>query len=252
MTAEVSTLLERVVEGYKDEGEGKKTELVTRDLLGGCAAAEVDLELRVPAAWESRVSPSSEKVQVQHRKLSPAPRHLHDLNLSPPSLSATSLGLKPPPPATSAAPVAYHSACTLEKVRSALERESRLVTNSRPALLPRPDVGSPSSSPPSSTSSSFAVASTTVTTTTSSSTKRRAADRQEEEEEAGATTGSDAAGGREMAVAACPECLLYVLVCKVDPRCPRCAAHVPVSELRKKKPRFDLNFSLQPGNNNDS
>ncbi|URE32404.1 hypothetical protein MUK42_04334 [Musa troglodytarum] len=48
-----------------------------------------------------------------------------------------------------------------------------------------------------------------------------------------------------MAVAGCPVCLLYVLVSAVDPRCPRCAAHVPVHNEPKKRPKFDLNSPTQ-------
>ncbi|RRT74476.1 hypothetical protein B296_00003557 [Ensete ventricosum] len=199
MAAEVSSSA-RTLAGCKEEGEGER-ELVTRDLLGG----EVVLELQVPTAGERRLDLSS----------STATRNLHDLNLSPPSPSVTSLGLKPEA-VTSAAPVEYQSVCTLEKVKSALERESRLVATTEP-LFPRPDGFS--LSPPS----------------TSSSTKRQAED----------------AGGRTMAVAACPVCLLYVLISTVDPRCPRCAAHVPVNGPRKK-PCIDLNFSLQPGNHHDT
>ncbi|KAJ8490317.1 hypothetical protein OPV22_012038 [Ensete ventricosum] len=209
MAAEVSSSA-RTLAGCKEEGEGER-ELVTRDLLGG----EVVLELQVPTAGERRLDLSSGKTYLRQRESSTATRNLHDLNLSPPSPSVTSLGLKPEA-VTSAAPVEYQSVCTLEKVKSALERESRLVATTEP-LFPRPDGFS--LSPPS----------------TSSSTKRQAED----------------AGGRTMAVAACPVCLLYVLISTVDPRCPRCAAHVPVNGPRKK-PCIDLNFSLQPGNHHDT
>ncbi|RWW74885.1 hypothetical protein BHE74_00017127 [Ensete ventricosum] len=219
MAAEVSSSA-RTLAGCKEEGEGER-ELVTRDLLGG----EVVLELQVPTAGERRLDLSvyrrrfpwlqSGKTYLRQRESSTATRNLHDLNLSPPSPSVTSLGLKPEA-VTSAAPVEYQSVCTLEKVKSALERESRLVATTEP-LFPRPD--GLSLSPPS----------------TSSSTKRQAED----------------AGGRTMAVAACPVCLLYVLISTVDPRCPRCAAHVPVNGPRKK-PCIDLNFSLQPGNHHDT
>ncbi|URD98082.1 hypothetical protein MUK42_30845 [Musa troglodytarum] len=205
MATEVSSSA-RTLAGCKEEGEGER-ELVTRDLLGG----EVGHELQVPTAGERRLDLSSGKTYLQQRERSPATCNLHDLNLSPPSLSVASLGLKLEA-ATSAVHVEYQSVCTLEKVKSALERESRLVATAEP-LFPRPDGFSPS--PPS----------------TSSSTKRQAED----------------AGGRMMAVAACPVCLLYVLISTVDPRCPRCTAHVPVNGPGKK-PCIDLNFSLQPGN----
>lgn len=59
MVAEVSSLA-RMVDTYKEEGEGK-TELVTLDLLGGCgdgdaatavAAAEVNLDLQIRASGD--------------------------------------------------------------------------------------------------------------------------------------------------------------------------------------------------------
>ncbi|XP_074577129.1 uncharacterized protein LOC141833552 [Curcuma longa] len=233
MVAEVSSLA-RMVEGYKEEGEGN-SELVTLDLLGGCCAgdggaataAEVNLEFQIRTAGEMRLAPSSAKLCHQQTMPSPASPHLHDLSLSPPWLSAASVGRKPPPVATA---VAYHSVCTLEKVKSALERESRLAADARV-----PVVHLRSASPPSSSRSSLSSAPTTTITTNSSSAKRR---RNEPDE---------LNGEPAMAVAACPDCLLYVLICKVEPRCPRCAAHVPVNGTNKKPRRIDLNFSFQTG-----
>ncbi|XP_010941601.1 uncharacterized protein [Elaeis guineensis] len=226
MAADVG-FLARMLSGYKEEGEGK-SDLVTRDLLGGGAVlrspAEVDLDLQVPAGWERRLDLLSGKTYLQKRESNPSPHNLQDLNLPPPPSSATAgvlpenstaLDLKLVAPVPSAA--AYQSVCTLEKVKSALERESRIRI---PHHRPRSDASpSPSSS------------------TTSSSIKRRAAADQDEE---GVTDGSDSSGG--MIAAACPGCLLYVLIAKVDPRCPRCDSHVPIPTL-KKKLRIDLNSS---------
>ncbi|KAG6488425.1 hypothetical protein ZIOFF_049668 [Zingiber officinale] len=286
MVAEVSSF-SRMVDTYKEEGEGK-TELVTLDLLGGCgdsdaatavAAAEVNLELQIRASGDIRLAasvrlvvhtlidllcfscarrllrfdppgssgfrrigsfgfisnnfcliPWSQSAMLPHQqtKLSPANPHLHDLSLAPPWLFASSPSRKPPPAATAAA---YHSVCTLEKVKSALERESRLAADGR-APVPLPD----SASPPSPSWSSSSSAPATTITTSSSSAKRRPNEPDE-------TDGEPA-----MAAAACPECLLYVLIYKVEPRCPRCAAHVPVNGT-SKKPRIDLNFSFQTERN---
>ncbi|XP_065015113.1 transcription factor PCF2-like [Musa acuminata AAA Group] len=223
MAAEVSSLA-TTLGAYEDEAEGE-SELVTRDLLGGGGgggagggggggAGDVDLQLHVPAGWPTRIDLPSGKTSLEQRDPDPAPRHLHDLNLSPPSPSVASLALELASPSAE-----YQSVCTLEKVKSALERESRLVATTGPA-----------SPPPSST--------TTTTSSSSSSsavsTKRRAPTSPDE----------DGAAGSTMAVATCPVCLLYVLVSKAEPRCPRCAAHVPVNDLLKKKPRIDLNSSL--------
>ncbi|CAD5187357.1 unnamed protein product [Musa acuminata subsp. malaccensis] len=211
MAAEVSSLA-TTLGAYEDDAEGE-SELVTRDLLGGGGggAGDVDLQLHVPAGWPTRIDLPSGKASLEQRDPDPAPRHLHDLNLSPPSPSVASLALELASPSAE-----YQSVCTLEKVKSALERESRLVATTGPA-----------SPPPSSTTSSSSSSSAV-------STKRRAPTSPDE----------DGAAGSTMAVATCPVCLLYVLVSKAEPRCPRCAAHVPVNDLLKKKPRIDLNSSL--------
>ncbi|CAL9104245.1 unnamed protein product [Musa textilis] len=278
MAAEVSSMA-TTLGAHKEEAEGE-SELVTRDLLGGGAAGDVDLQLHVPAGWPTRIDLAvcvaarssihcssrcllefqsdlafiliprfrfsfpppppplcrrfesssfilalirlrasrfpwlqSGKASLEQRDPNPAPRHLHDLNLSPP---VASLGLKLASPSAE-----YQSVCTLEKVKSALERESRLAATTGPA------------SPPPSSSTTTTTTSSSSSSSSSASTKRRAPTSPDE----------DGAAGSTMAVAACPVCLLYVLVSKSDPRCPRCAAHVPVNDL-KKKPRIDLNSSL--------
>ncbi|WOL12255.1 hypothetical protein Cni_G21021 [Canna indica] len=213
MAADVSSLAQ-MLRGY-EEGEGKR-DLVTRDLLGGGGtvpgSAEVDLEYRVPAGWERRLDLVSGRTYLRKREANPAPRHHHDLNLTlpPPSSAALFLGLD-----AAARPSAYQSVCTLEKVRSALDRAGR---------------ADGSHSPPSSW------------TAASSSTKRRttaaAADRVVVD---GSSPESPAAPA--MTVAGCPVCLLYVLVSAAEPRCPRCATHVPIYKAAKKKPKFDLNSS---------
>ncbi|KAG6529228.1 uncharacterized protein LOC122042287 [Zingiber officinale] len=212
MVAELISLAP-VAETYQEESE-TKTELVTLDLLGGRGdpdRAALDLELQVTAGWARRLVPLSAKLY-----LSPP---------SPPSLGF--LGLKQPPAANtasaSAVPGSYRSVCTLEKVKSALARESLANKRSPPS--------------PSSSSSSYASASASATTITASSFSAKRLKEADKED----------GHPRAMAVAACPECLLYVLICKSDPWCPRCAAHVPVHGL-KKKPRLDLNFSFQACN----
>lgn len=77
MVAEVSSLA-RMVDTYKEEGEGK-TELVTLDLLGGCgdgdastavAVAEVNLELQIRASGDMRLAASVSL--VVHSLIQPA------------------------------------------------------------------------------------------------------------------------------------------------------------------------------------
>ncbi|URD78502.1 hypothetical protein MUK42_19091 [Musa troglodytarum] len=229
MAAEVSSL-SRMLRGYEEEG-GVKRELVTRDLLGGGGAvlgsAEVGLELRVPMGWERRFDLLHGRTYLEKRDPDPVPSCLHNLNIALPPPSTAAL-LPQLDAAAAAAPSAYQSVCTLEKVKSALERATR-----------RSD-GSPS---PRSSS----------TTTTSSSSSFSVIKRRAPEED-GPGPGS-LMGGRgraaAMTVAGCPVCLLYVLVSSVDPRCPRCAVHVPVIGEPKKRPKLDLNSPSRDGDDDD-
>ncbi|RZR86995.1 hypothetical protein BHM03_00014325 [Ensete ventricosum] len=229
MAAEVSSL-SRMLRGYEEEGEGKR-ELVTRDLLGGGGAvlgsAEVGLELRVPMDWERRFDLLHGRTYLEKRDPDPVPSCLHDLNLAqPPRSTAT---LVPQLEAAAPAPSAYQSVCTLEKVKSALERATRR-----------------SDSSPSPRSSSTTTTTTTTTSSSSSVFKRRAPDEDGPEWPMGGR-GRAAA----MTVAGCPVCLLYVLVSSVDPRCPRCAVHVPVISEHKKRPKLDLNSPSRDGDDDD-
>ncbi|CAN6229566.1 unnamed protein product [Urochloa humidicola] len=211
MAADVSSVA-RLLRG--EAGKKGGPEIVTMDLLGGCsgggaaavAAAEdevVDLEVTVPAGFERRLDLLSGKTFL-------TPRHpSHDLNLPPPAAPASA----PPPPTTTAA------VCTLDMVRSALERAAAGRTVSSPAT---------SSTSSASTSSSC-----------SSSGKRNRS--------------PPSAATPAMRAAACPSCLTYVLIAEEDPRCPRCAVRVPPlagkaatptaapRDSSGKKPRIDLN-----------
>ncbi|PKU76252.1 uncharacterized protein LOC110098004 [Dendrobium catenatum] len=221
MATEVTSLL-RIME----EAESKQRDLFTRDLLGGggggagVAAEEsaVDLDLQVPSGWERHLDLMSGKTYL-HKMDSDCSLHgFHDLNLPPPSSSSIAL---PENSALLDLKLAgsdfggggrsrgdFQSVCTLEKVKSALERAGRAEAASSASV-------SPSSS------------------TTSTSMKRRSV----AEEDDGR---SDSTGG--MMAAACPSCLLYVLVSKAIPRCPRCDSHVPLAFIPKKH-KFDLNSS---------
>jgi hypothetical protein len=146
----------------------------------------------------------------QPGKVSP-PKHAHswprDLNLFPVAAPCHPAPAAPPSPS---ATTTYHSACTIEKVKTALERFER--------------GGQQGGASPSSSS------------VTTSSVKRRG----------GAVEQGDGcdspSGGGGMVAAACPRCFLYVLTSRSDPRCPRCDAHVPAPpQAVSKKPRIDLN-----------
>ncbi|KAG1368448.1 putative dachshund [Cocos nucifera] len=226
MATEVSSLA-RILSAYKEEkGEGKgerERNLVPCDFVGGCGggAVGVDIDYQVPPSGsEKRLDSPFGRIHLQKSGPAPANRELQDLNLPPASDVAEAGGVAPPPEDSAttdlnlvaSAASEYHSVCTLEKVRHALERAER---ESRGKPHQRRMHRSPSSSSSSSASST-------------SSLKRR-----EGEEE---LDGSDSSSGSLMA-ARCPRCLLYVLVANRDPRCPGCRSHVPVSAIYRKKPR---------------
>ncbi|KAL6998917.1 hypothetical protein U1Q18_000084 [Sarracenia purpurea var. burkii] len=231
MTADVSSLV-RIMNRYKEDqqeaadgGGGKSAMLITRDLLGGCCtidSKELDLDLQVPTGWEKRLDLKSGKVYLQrcnspnassssdhkHQSNGTVPK-LQDLNFPPSSkqplnlFDDTNLDLKLVSSSSN-----YQSVCTLDKVKSALERAEKETVKKRSMSM------SNSSSPPS---------------YSSSSTKQMNVDYDEK------SSASFAAG--------CPSCLLYVLISKNDPKCPRCHSNVP-SPIAMKKPRIDLNISI--------
>ncbi|ONK74456.1 uncharacterized protein A4U43_C03F6470 [Asparagus officinalis] len=217
MAADVSSVIRIMSEYNNDEKKSKRGDLVTRDFLG-CAVTgskELDLDLKVPSGFQRRLDLLSGETYVE--KSGPVHRELQDLNLPPTQVDSSAIDLRLLlPSAPRGADRNYQSVCTLDKVRSALERAEReSQSKGRP---PRSD----GSNSPSSSSS----------TTTSSSIKRRGADQE--------TDGSDSS--RSLIAAGCPICLMYVLISKANPRCPRCDSHVPApTQVVAKRPRIDLN-----------
>ncbi|XP_078428738.1 uncharacterized protein LOC144700985 [Wolffia australiana] len=137
-----------------------------------------------------------------------------DLNMPPPPPPSSSSPLDLNLWSLAAPPAEYQSVCTLDKVKSALER------------LNRSDVSGGSTSPASSS-------------TTTSSARRRPSD--DADGDSTSTTTDDAAPA-EMVAAGCPSCLLYVLISLSKPRCPRCDSAVPVPlPPPQKKRKIDLN-----------
>ncbi|ERN14794.1 hypothetical protein AMTRI_Chr02g212830 [Amborella trichopoda] len=160
MAADVSSLFQ--ILNNKDEqvktNDGKV--LITRDLLG---SKELDLDLEVPSGWEKRLDMKSGKIYLQKQK---AYKELQDLNFPPCSNSTKSsattecnspllrgedslLDLKldlHSTSSTSTSPnsIDYQSVCTLEKVKSALERAGK-ESGKRPMGLNGTDGPSPSS-----------------------------------------------------------------------------------------------------------
>ncbi|XP_066327489.1 uncharacterized protein [Miscanthus floridulus] len=220
---------------------GRAAELVTRDFLGGCAGSDDarDASTRNDAvpAWVS---------QQKHA----CPATPRDLNLFPVAAAAkpcavTTAPAPVPVPAPSTAAAAasasasaggatttYHSVCTIEKVKTALERFER---------------GKQQQSPhPHQQQHSGAGASPSSSSVTTSSVKRRGGDSGGGGVEQGDGCDSPSGGGGGgMVAAACPRCFLYVLISRSDPRCPRCESHVPSppapAPAVSKKPRIDLN-----------
>ncbi|KAM1007737.1 hypothetical protein ACFX2I_004275 [Malus domestica] len=251
MAADVSSLF-RVLSGYSDDqhlsvgsdssGE-KSTALITRDLLGGSGSSssklpndsqELDLDLQVPNGWEKRLDLKSGKVYLQRCSAQNSHSNsdqksqtnrtvpkMQDLNF-PPSASSkiplnlfdetsTNLDLKlvssSPPPSCN-----YQSLCTLDKVKSALERAEKEPIKRRSSSM----LKSSMSSSPTYSSSSSPIKET-----------------QEEDSEDKQFASPFAAG--------CPGCLSYVLIMRNNPKCPRCNSVVPLPTV--KKPRIDLNRS---------
>ncbi|CAN4103808.1 unnamed protein product [Withania somnifera] len=219
MAAEVSSLVRIRNNSSSSANNNKSTSLITRDLLGGCrslGSKELDLDVQVPCGWEKRLDLKSGKVYLQrcnsssttmeHKKQNTQTvGKLQDLNFPPASkhFDEPNLDLKLLPSSPSSS--SYHSVCTLEKVKSALERAEKETTRKRSISV--------SSSPTSNSSSSIK-------------------DIEIDQENLCASL-----------AAGCPSCLLYVLISKNDPKCPRCHTIVPLPVTRKK-PRIDLNISI--------
>ncbi|CAM0902836.1 unnamed protein product [Alopecurus aequalis] len=221
MAAEVSSIARMLRgEALKRAGAGPKSEMVTMDLLGRCGGDSaggscgddevVDLEVKVPVGWERRLDLLSGKTFLTPHRHQAVQGNHQDLNMPPPAADADAAATN----TTSSAAV-----CTLDMVRSALERAAAMRSAASPAT---------SSSSSASTSSS------------SSSLGKR-----DRSPSAAATTVSPA--NPAMRAAACPSCLTYVLVVEADPLCPRCEARVPPFAKKTgadgsgKKPRIDLN-----------
>ncbi|CAL0310254.1 unnamed protein product [Lupinus luteus] len=247
MATEVSSLI-RVLGGGGDKEEkqrhhhhcvvgneshrDKSTALITRDLLGGSSieSQELDLDSQVPSGWEKCLDLKTGRVSIHRCKTleSPpmfeqklkvketSPKKLEDLNFpSSPSkvplnlFDDTSLDLKLF--SSSLASNNYESVCTLDKVKSALERVDKEPRMKRTLFL---------KSSLSTTSPSYSSSSSSMKET--------------QEEESDLISSPMAVG--------CPSCLSYVLVMKNNPKCPRCNNVVPIPSL--KKPRIDLNINI--------
>ncbi|KAL2495735.1 hypothetical protein Fot_39492 [Forsythia ovata] len=172
MAAEVSSLVRFMNGGDSNESAsaGKSTALITRDFLGGCStldSKELDLDLQVPSGWEKRLDLKSGNVYLQRcnssnsssstsENKSNKPRssvnveNRQDLNFPPVPLNPfDDAGLDLKLDLSSSASVKssnYQSVCTLDKVKSALERAEKESGRKRSVSMSK-------SSPPHSNSS---------------------------------------------------------------------------------------------------
>ncbi|KAL3643141.1 hypothetical protein CASFOL_013956 [Castilleja foliolosa] len=191
-----------------DSKEASTKSTATTDLLAGCctldSSKELDLDLQVPCGWEKLLDLKSGKIYLQRCNSSTLKRTTTPLNL----FDESSLDLNLFSPSSSSG---YQSVCTLDKVKLALERaEKETFVRKRSVSM------SKSSSLISNSSSSIM-------------------DSDVDQEERSFVSASFAVG--------CPSCLMYVLIPKGNPKCPRCNCDVPL-HVSAKKPRIDLNISI--------
>ncbi|XP_047336162.1 uncharacterized protein LOC124939766 [Impatiens glandulifera] len=240
MVADVTTFI-RILNDYDDQnqktresvggvGAGTSSALITRDLLGGCStleSKELDLDLKVPSGWEKRLDLKSGKVYIQKcnspNSSSPSlssseskakqediinfpPQTKKSLNL----LDDIGLKLRLSTSSSSSPSSCYQSVCTLDKVKCALERAKNESNYKKRSKY---------SSSNSNSSSSIKETGMEV----------------DEEVEKKPISSSLAVG--------CPSCLLYVLILKNNPQCPRCHTTVPLPQT-DKRPKIDLNISI--------
>ncbi|XP_074568873.1 uncharacterized protein LOC141825388 isoform X2 [Curcuma longa] len=127
---------------------------------------------------------------------------------------------------------ASQSVCTIEQVKRALEQAGRESQRKRRPFL---EVESSAVSP--SGGSASASASSSSSSITTASAKRPAAIREEED-----------GGGSSMVATGCSGCLLYVLISKENPRCPRCQSQVGLAAAvmlpPAKRPRVAFDFKM--------
>lgn len=157
---------------------------------------------------QNQTNPTVSKMQDLNFPPSPSsktPLNLFDDSSASLELKLVSSSSSPPPPTSSCN---FQSLCTLDKVKSALERAEREPIKKRATSLWKSSL----SSSPSYSSSSSSIKET-----------------QEEDSE----FSSPFAAG-------CPGCLSYVLIMRNNPKCPRCSSMIPLPMM--KKARIDLNI----------
>ncbi|KAL9264986.1 hypothetical protein AKJ16_DCAP23612 [Drosera capensis] len=223
------------------KSDSRSSALITRDFLDGGGGGgdgdskELDLDLHVPLGWEKRLDLKSGKVYIQRctpiasssdqkiqfaNQPSLTQTNVNYATISRPTLNLfvdTSLELKPVSPSLTT------RAYELDKVKLALDRADKESSNKK-----RP---SPSMS---SISNSFSLS---------------AKEREDDDAMLPSKFSSSSSTllpeqSNLMVAAACPGCLLYVLIPKDNPKCPRCSSVIQMPVMPTKKPRIDLNISI--------
>ncbi|XP_044495173.1 uncharacterized protein DDB_G0271670-like isoform X2 [Mangifera indica] len=211
MAAEVTSFLR-----LKQERSSNSEILITKDLLAGLSKvsdSESNLDSKQhgeravrcnsPNTPLSSISASEDSENKKNDRHETKPEaDFQDLNHF---LEETCLDLK------LQSSTRYQSVCTLDKVKSALQRAQKQALERK--------------RPPSSSSSSFSPSSGPLILSASSS-----------------FSSSSSSSGPGMFAAGCPGCLFYVITLKANPRCPHCNATVP-SPVAVKKVKLDLNSS---------
>ncbi|KAL9227073.1 hypothetical protein vseg_002810 [Gypsophila vaccaria] len=224
-----------------------KTGLITRDFLGGSTSGaveskELDLDLHVPFGWEKHLDLTSGQVYIE--RCNPASKTSDHTTTADQISSKLPDSNSCPKPSSSLSPTTnptlnllkqpsldlkllsnpshspYTSVCTLDKVKSALDRAA--------------ERSSPSSLSSSSSRKRWMASSTLGSSSNSSCLSIK--------ETEGEASSSDQCG--LLVAAACPECFLYVLISENDPKCPKCNSVVQSPVMVTKKPKIDLNIAI--------
>ncbi|OVA15867.1 hypothetical protein BVC80_1821g19 [Macleaya cordata] len=262
---------------------------------------ELDLDLQVPNGWEKRLDMKSGKIYLQkcnikspksssssssedqnhndqQKKQSIMIPELQDLNFPPSPTKSKNLSLTEQDQSLDlklVVNVPYYkmqmmtttsssSVCTLDKVKSALERAEKESSSSSSAHLLGLNNKKKRSSMSYSTDNinnngvvggGASISSSSCTTYSSPSSasnlmikkEDQGQDQDQDQDEAEDSkkkylSSSSSTGGLLFA-GGCPGCLSYVLISKINPKCPRCESIIP-SPSTPKKPRIDLNISI--------
>ncbi|KAG9141051.1 hypothetical protein Leryth_012640 [Lithospermum erythrorhizon] len=228
MVAEVSSFVNSINGSDSSPAAESTARLVTRDLLGG--SKELDLHLHVPSGWEKLLDINSGEVYLQKcnapsSSSSPSERKQAGLKQKDNQIASKLQDLNYPPDVEQSSKILddatldlrlvssssnYQSVCTLDKVKFALEKVEK--ESRKRSVSMTLSKGSPLSS-------------------NSSSSIKDGEVNQEDNSPSAFATG-------------CPSCLMYVLISKSDPKCPRCNSIVPSPPPIMKKPRLDLNLTI--------